>query len=69
MNKAYNDQVLTLCRAIEREAYRAGQEAMRERAAEMLREDAGEYGTDSDGFYICRTLADQIDDLGIEESK
>ena len=56
-------------RAIEREAYRAGQEAMRERAASQAAEEAGEHGTDSDGWYICKSLSHQIEELEIEEPK
>lgn len=52
-----------------REAYMQGQETMRERASVTCFEEAGEYGTDTDGFYTCRTLSDLIDDLEIEEPK
>ena len=56
-------------RAIEREACRAGQEHMRERAASQAAEEAGEHGTDSDGWYICKSLSHQIEELEIEEPK
>ena len=56
-------------RSIEREAYKAGQERMRERAASKAAEEAGEYGTDSDGWYICKSLAHQLEELEIEEQK
>ena len=56
-------------RAIEREAYKAGQERMRERAASKAAEEAGEHGTDSDGWYICKSLSHQIEELEIEEPK
>ena len=56
-------------RAIEREAYKQGQERMRERAASQAAEEAGEHGTDSDGWYICKSLSHQIEELEIEELK
>ena len=56
-------------RAIEREAYKQGQERMRERAASQAAEAAGEHGTDSDGWYICKSLSHQIEELEIEELK
>ena len=56
-------------RAIEREAYKAGQESMRERAASKAAEEAGEHGTDSDGWYICKSLSHQIEELELEEPK
>ena len=56
-------------RAIEREAYKQGQERMRERAASQAAEEAGEHGTDSDGWYICKSLSHQIEELEIEEPK
>ena len=56
-------------RRIELEAYKAGQESMRERAASKAAEEAGEYGTDSDGWYICKSLAHQLEELEIEEQK
>ena len=56
-------------RAIEREAYKQGQERMRDRAASQTPEAAGEHGTDSDGWYICTLLSHQIEELEIEEPK
>lgn len=56
-------------RAIEREAYKQGQERMRERATSQAAEEAGEHGTDSDGWYICKSLSHQIEELEIEEPK
>ena len=56
-------------RAIGREAYQQGQERMRERAASQAAEAAGEHGTDSDGWYICKSLSHQIEELEIEEPK
>ena len=64
-----NKSVDWLARAIEREAYKQGQERMRERAASKAAEEAGEYGTDSDGWYICKSLSHQIEELEIEEPK
>ena len=63
------NKVIAFARAIEREAYKAGQEAMRERTASKAAEEAGEYGTDSDGWYICKSLSHQIEELEIEEPK
>ena len=51
------------------EAYKAGQERMRERATIQAAEEAGEYGTDSDGWYICKSLSHQIEELELEEQK
>ena len=56
-------------RRIEREAYKQGQESMRERAVSQAAEEAGEHGTDSDGWYICKSLSHQIEELEIEELK
>ena len=56
-------------RTIEREAHMQGQEHMRERAASQAAEEAGEHGTDSDGWYICKSLSHQIEELEIEEPK
>ena len=56
-------------RRIEREAYKQGQERMRDRAASQAAEAAGEHGTDSDGWYICKSLSHQIEELEIEEPK
>ena len=64
-----DDDWQEFARAIEREAYKAGQERMRERAASKAAEEAGEYGTDSDGWYICKSLSHQIEELEIEEQK
>ena len=64
-----NKSVNWLARAIEREAHMQGQEHMRERAASQAAEEAGEYGTDSDGWYICKSLSHQIEELEIEEPK
>ena len=63
------NKVIAFARAIEREAYKQGQERMRERAASQAAEEAGEYGTDSDGWYICKSLSHQIEELEIEEPK
>ena len=63
------DSWVEFARAIEREAYKAGQESMRERAASQAAEEAGEHGTDSDGWYICKSLSHQIEDLELEEQK
>ena len=60
---------VTMVRAIEREAYKQGQERMRERATSQAAEEAGEHGTDSDGWYICKSLSHQIEELEIEEPK
>ena len=48
-------------------AYKQGQEAMRERAASKAAEEAGEYGTDSYGWYVRKSLSHQIEELEIEE--
>ena len=56
-------------RSIEREAYKQGQERMRERAVSQAAEESGEHGTDSDGWYICKSLSHQIEELEIEEPK
>ena len=63
------NKVIAFARAIEREAYKQGQESMRERAASQAAEEAGEHGTDSDGWYICKSLSHQIEELEIEELK
>ena len=63
------DSWVEFARAIEREAYKQGQERMRERAASQAAEEAGEYGTDSDGWYICKSLSHQIEELELEEQK
>ncbi len=63
------DSWVEFARAIEREAYKQGQERMRERAASQAAEEAGEHGTDSDGWYICKSLSHQIEELEIEELK
>ena len=63
------NKVIAFARAIEREAYKQGQERMRERAASQVAEEAGEHGTDSDGWYICKSLSHQIEELEIEEPK
>ena len=63
------DSWVEFARAIEREAYKQGQERMRERAASQAAEAAGEHGTDSDGWYICKSLSHQIEELEIEEPK
>ena len=47
--------------------HRQGQKAMREKAASKAAEEAGEYVTDSDGWYICKSLSHQIEELEIEE--
>lgn len=49
--------------------YKQGQERMRERATSQAAEEAGEHGTDSDGWYICKSLSHQIEELEIEEPK
>ena len=61
------DRLVNFVRAIEREAHKQGQKAMRERAANQAAEEAGEHGTDSDGWYICKSLSHQIEELEIEE--
>ena len=63
------NKVIAFARAIECEAYKQGQERMRERAASQAAEEAGEHGTDSDGWYICKSLSHQIEELEIEEPK
>ena len=63
------NKVIAFARAIEREAYKQGQERMRERATSQAAEEAGEHGTDSDGWYICKSLSHQIEELEIEELK
>ena len=63
------DSWVEFARAIEREAYKQGQERMRGRAASKAAEEAGEHGTDSDGWYICKSLSHQIEELEIEEPK
>lgn len=63
------DHYKYFARAIEREAYKQGQEAMRERAASHAAEESAEHGTDSDGWYICKSLSHQIEELEIEEPK
>ena len=47
--------------------HRQGQKRMRERAASKAAEEAGEYGTDSYGWYIRKLLSHQIEELEIEE--
>ena len=47
--------------------HRQGHERMRERAASKAAEEAWEHGTDSDGWYICKSLSHQIEELEIEE--
>ena len=64
-----DDDWQEFARAIEREAYKQGQERMRERATSQAAEEAGEHGTDSDGWYICKSLSHQIEELEIEELK
>ena len=63
------NKVIAFARAIEREAYKQGQESMLERAVSQAAEEAGEHGTDSDGWYICKALSHQIEELEIEEPK
>ena len=61
------NKVIAFARAIEREAYKQGQERMRERAVSQAAEEAGEHEYDSDGWYICKSLSHMIEELEIEE--
>ena len=47
--------------------YKQGQESMRNRAVATCQQEADEHGTDSDGWYICKGLSHQIEELLTEE--